>query len=101
MEDRAIVKMQALRTLGVPSRDLYLTLGRDRVGGPITVLIVRVGQRFWVLDDTGGAPFTTDRRPDFEPMITLGHGGSWIHGRQRTRPIATQVAAATAVARRP
>ena len=56
MENRAIVKMQALRTLGFPARDLYMTMGRDKVGGPITVLMVRLGRRFYVLDDLGGAP---------------------------------------------
>jgi len=94
-EDRAIVKMQALRALGFPTRDLYLTMGRDKVDGPITVLIVRLGERYYVLDDTGGAPFTTDRRPEFSPMLTFGYGGFWIHGypyvpgapRNRTRVI--------------
>src|SRR5688500_5714113 len=81
-EDRAIVKMQALRTLGFPTRDLYLTMGRDKVGGPITVLLARVGHRFYVLDDLGGAPIAADRRQGFEPMITLGHNSSWIHGRR-------------------
>jgi predicted transglutaminase-like cysteine proteinase len=80
MEDRAIVKMQALRTLGFPSRDLYLTMGRDKVGGPITVLLARVNNRFYVLDDLGGAPIAADRRQGFEPMITLGQNASWIHG---------------------
>ena len=47
------------------TRDLYLTMGRDAVGGPVTVLIVRLGARFYVLDDTSGSPFTTDRRPEF------------------------------------
>src|SRR5687767_7614730 len=82
MEDRAIVKMQALRTLGFPTRDLYLTMGRDKVGGPITVLLARVGHRFYVLDDLGGAPIAADRRQGFEPMITLGQNASWIHGRR-------------------
>ena len=82
MEDRAIVKMQALRTLGFPTRDLYLTMGRDKVGGPITVLLARLGPRFYVLDDLGGAPIAADRRQGFEPMITLGHNASWIHGRR-------------------
>jgi len=80
MEDRAILKMQALRALGVPQRDLYLTMGRDKVGGPITVLIVRSGKRLYVLDDLGGAPILADRREGFEPMLTLGYGGSWVHG---------------------
>ena len=80
MENRAIVKMQALRTLGVPARDLYMTMGRDKVGGPITVLLVRVGRRFYVLDDLGGAPIPAERRFGFEPMVTLGSNAAWIHG---------------------
>ena len=96
-EDRAILKMQALRALGVPSRDLYLTMGRDKVDGPITVLVVRLGQQYYVLPDTGGAPFASERRPEFVPMLSFGYGGSWIHGypyvpgaaRQRTRVIAS------------
>ena len=80
MEDRAIVKMQALHALGFPTRDLYLTMGRDQVGGPVTVLIVRLGARYFVLDDNPGAPYTTDRRPEFKPQLTFGYGGSWIHG---------------------
>ena len=79
-EDRAIVKMQALRALGFPTRDLYLTMGNDKVGGQITVLIVRLGQRYFMLDDTSGEPFTTDHRPEFTPMLTFGYGGFWIHG---------------------
>lgn len=80
MEDRAIVKLQALRTLGVPTRDLYITMGQDKVGGPITVLLVRLGQRFYVLDDLGGAPIPAERRQGFEPMLTLGSTTAWIHG---------------------
>lgn len=80
MVNRAIVKMQALHALGIPTRDLYLTMGRDKVGGPITVLLVRLGSRVYVLDDTGGAPYATDHRPEFEPMLTFGYGAFWIHG---------------------
>ena len=79
-EDRAIVKMQALRALGVPSRDLYLTMGRDKVDGPITVLVVRLDDRYYLLPDTGGAPLRSDHRPEFTPMLSFGYGGSWIHG---------------------
>ena len=97
MEDRAIVKMQALRALGWSTRDLFLTMGRDMVGGPITVLIVRVDGRFYVLDDTGGTPYSTDRRPEFTPSLTFGYGGSWIHGypaRQQFRTATSGIAAA-------
>lgn len=79
MEDRAIVKMQALRALGFPTRDLYLTLGRDSVGGPQAVLIVRLGNAYYVLDDTGGPPYTPSDRPEFKPLFTFGWGASWVH----------------------
>ena len=97
MEDRAIVKMQALRALGFSTRDLFLTMGNDMVGGPITVLIVRFNNQFYVLDDTGGAPYSSDRRPEFTPSLTFGYGGSWIHGypaRTQFRTAAAGVAAA-------
>lgn len=82
MEDRAIVKLQALRALGMRGRDLYLTMGRDKVGGPITVLIVRLGDRHLVLDDLGGKPIAADRREGFEPILTFGANATWIHGRR-------------------
>ena len=96
MEDRAIVKMQALHALGFPTRDLYLTMGRDKVGGPITVLIVRLGGRYYVLDDDNGAPYTTDRRPEFKPLMTFGFGGSWVHGYPALahKPVATRAVTA-------
>lgn len=100
IEDRAIVKMQALKNLGFAPRDLFLTMGRDAVGGPATVLIVRLDDRIYMLDDSGGAPITTDRRPDFQPMVTLGHGGSWVHGRRVNSGGPTAAAAAGLTASR-
>lgn len=100
-EDRAIVKMQALRTLGFPTRDLYLTMGNDKVGGPIIVLIARLDGRYYVLDDTGGTPYTTDHRPEFTPALTFGYGGFWIHGypvASRTPQIRTAAAGVAAAA---
>ena len=82
MEDRAILKMQALKALGFPSRDLYLTMGRDKVGGPITVAIIRLGARSYVLDDLGGKPVPADLRQGFEPMMTFGANASWLHGKR-------------------
>jgi predicted transglutaminase-like cysteine proteinase len=96
MEDRAIVKMQALRALGFNPSDLFLTLARDRVGGPMTVLIVRLGERYFVLDDTGGQPFLVDqRRFEFQPVISFGWNGAWVHTRPPTTP-ATMAAGAFA-----
>lgn len=92
-EDRAIVKMQALRALGFNQSDLFLTLARDRVGGAMTVLMARVNGRYFVLDDTGGTPFLADqRRFEFQPVISFGWNGTWVH----TRPPATLARASTA-----
>lgn len=82
MEDRAIVKFQALRALGFSNSDLFLTLARDRVGGPITVLTVRSGRHYYVLDDTGAAPFDAEqRRFELEPLMSFGFYGAWVHVR--------------------
>ena len=83
MEDRAIVKMQALRALGFSPNDLFLTLGRDRVGGPMTVLMVRIEDRYFMVDDTGGPATLLERRShEFQPQLTFGTGGSWVHARK-------------------
>jgi predicted transglutaminase-like cysteine proteinase len=87
MEDRAIVKMQALRALGYNPGDLWLTLARDRVGGPITVLTARLAGRYYVLDDTGGAPFLADnRQKEFQPIFSFGWSTAWVHTRPPIAP---------------
>ena len=78
-EDRAIVKMQALRALGFSRGDLFLTLGRDTVAGPQPLLIVRHRNRYLVLDDNGTPPFTPERRPEFTPALTFAFGSVWAH----------------------
>jgi predicted transglutaminase-like cysteine proteinase len=80
MEDRAIVKMQALRALGFGPDDLFLTMARDRVGGPMTVLTARVDGRYYILDDSGAAPFDSEkRRREFSPLMSFGLAGAWMH----------------------
>jgi predicted transglutaminase-like cysteine proteinase len=80
MEDRAIVKLQALRALGFSNSDLFLTLARDRVGGPITVLTVRNAGHYYIVDDTGGAPFPVEQRSfEFQPVMSFGMYGAWLH----------------------
>lgn len=83
MEDRAILKMQALRALGFGASDLVLMMGRDKVAGPMTVLMVRLDQRNYVmLEDLGGAPIAMDRRNGFEPILSFSGSNSWVHGRR-------------------
>jgi predicted transglutaminase-like cysteine proteinase len=80
MEDRAIVKLQALRALGFGPEELFLTMARDRVGGPMTVLTARVGDRYYILDDSGAAPFDSEkRRREFNPLMSFGLAGAWMH----------------------
>jgi predicted transglutaminase-like cysteine proteinase len=82
-EDFATVKMQALKALGFRSSDMYLTWGKDSVTGPDhAVLLVRTGGKFWVLDDSGDQPVTTEQRAGFTPIMTLGANGSYLHGRR-------------------
>jgi predicted transglutaminase-like cysteine proteinase len=79
-KNRAIVKLHALRALGFKNSDLFLTLARDQVGGPITVLTVRNGGRYYVMDDTGGRPFAVEeRRKEFQPLMSFGMYGAWAH----------------------
>jgi predicted transglutaminase-like cysteine proteinase len=81
MEDRAVVKMQALIALGFNPGDLFLTLGRDKVGGPISLLVVRLRPgRYLTLDDLGGAPVSAARREGFTPTMSLSTTGQWLHG---------------------
>lgn len=99
-EDRAILKMMALRALGVPARDLYLTIGKEKIGGPpIFVLLVRNGGRYLVLDDWSGPPIPAERRADFTPMLSFAQGGTWIHGKKVARPSAVVAAAAGTTAK--
>ena len=93
MEDRAIVKMHALRALGFNPNDLFLTLARDRVGGPITVLTARLNGKYFILDDTGGTPFLVDsRRNEFDPVLSFGWNSAWVH---KKLPALTPIAALT------
>jgi predicted transglutaminase-like cysteine proteinase len=84
-EDYAIAKMQALRALGVPDGDLFLTIGQDLVARQAhAVLLVRVGGRFWVLDNRHDRLIPDDQYRDFMPTLSLrADGKSWLHGFRR------------------
>ncbi len=84
-EDIAVVKMQALKAAGFNPRDLYISVGRDRTRGLDTLLVARAGGRFYVLDDRADRPMTPEQHASFEPIITLGKGISYLHGRRYHR----------------
>jgi len=81
-EDIAILEMQALKAAGFHSRDIYLSVGRDSVRGADTLLLVRVDDRFYVLDDRAERPVLWQDHRRFAPIITLGKDSAWLHGKR-------------------
>ncbi len=84
-EDIAVLKMQALKAAGFAARDFYLSVGRDSRRGADTLLLVRVGTRFFALDDRSDLPLAAEERGQFVPVITLGKDIAWLHGKRTGR----------------
>lgn len=81
-EDIAIVKMQVLKAAGFSPKDLYLSIGRHNVRGAHVVLLARTTGGFFVLDDLNQDIMTPAQHGRFTPVMTLGQGSSWVHGRR-------------------
>ena len=81
-EDIAIVAMQALKLAGWNPRDLYISIGRERRVGAHIVLLARTPSGFMVLDDKASRPMSPQQHGRFTPVLTLGEGKSWVHGRR-------------------
>jgi len=81
-EDIAVVEMQALKLAGWSPRDLYISIGREKSVGAHVVLLARAPSGFYVLDDRAARPMTTQQHGKFTPVLTLGEGKSWVHGRR-------------------
>lgn len=81
-EDIAIVQMQALKAAGFNSRDLYISIGRQKPVGGHIVLLARTPDGFMVLDDRIGRPMLAQSNRQFTPVLTIGEGKSWVHGRR-------------------
>ena len=85
-EDIAIAKMQVLKAAGFNPKDLYISIGRHNVRGAHILLLARTASGFFVLDDTVQNLMTPTEHGRFTPVMTLGQGGSWIHGRRTGTP---------------
>ena len=81
-EDIAIAKMQVLKAAGFSAKDLYISVGRHNVRGAHVVLLARAAGGFYVLDDTVQNLMTPAQHGRFTPIMTLGQGSSWVHGRR-------------------
>lgn len=80
-EDIAIAKMQILKAAGFDPKDLYISVGRHSSRGAHILLLARTASGFFSLDDQEGMmPAAQNRK--FTPIMTLGQGMSWIHGRR-------------------
>lgn len=84
-EDIAIVKMQALKAAGFNPKDLYISIGRHSTRGAHIMLIAKTASGFFMLDDQDGMVPASDRGR-FTPIMTIGQGMSWIHGRRVGTP---------------
>ena len=84
-EDIAIVKMQALKAAGFNPKDLYISIGRHSTRGAHIMLLAKTAGGFFMLDDQEGMVPATNRGR-FTPIMTVGQGMSWIHGRRVGTP---------------
>lgn len=86
-EDVAILKMALLLRLGIPADQMFLTVGYDlafRTGH--AVLVVRLGSRHYVLDESTAQVLDHQQLVDFRPVVTMTSQYSWVHA-ERTTPI--------------
>ncbi|MCC2601889.1 transglutaminase-like cysteine peptidase [Sphingopyxis yananensis] len=86
-EDVAILKRALLLRLGIAADQMFLTVGYDlafRTGH--AVLVVRLGQRHYVLDESTGSLIDDQKLVDFRPVVTMTSQYSWIHA-ERSAPI--------------
>ncbi len=81
-EDIAAVKMQVLKAAGWNQRDLDMSIGREKGVGAHIVLLARAPSGFYVLDDRASRPLSPQQHAKFTPILTLGQGKSWVHGRR-------------------
>jgi predicted transglutaminase-like cysteine proteinase len=95
-EDYAIAKMHILRAAGVPASDLFLVITRDLVRrADHALLLVRVGGRFMVLDNSTDKILDAADVRDYRPIYSFREGEAWIHGYRNT----TQIAGASSAPR--
>ena len=85
-EDIAIVKMQVLKAAGFDPKDLYISIGRHNMRGAHVLLLARTAAGFFVLDDQARDVMAASQGSRFTPIMTLGQGMSWIHGRRVSAP---------------
>jgi len=80
-EDIAILKMQLLIAAGIPRDAIFLTIARDLARrADHAMLVVREGDRYWLLDNATNAVIDANTAPDYRPIFSYGQQGKWLHG---------------------
>jgi hypothetical protein len=59
-----------------------MSIGRELGVGSHIVLLARAPSGFYMLDDKFDHPVNASQHGLFTPILTLGEGKSWVHGRR-------------------
>jgi predicted transglutaminase-like cysteine proteinase len=86
-EDIALAKMWMLRAAGIDLADMHLTLGRQtRLREDHAILVVKAGAgRNFYMDNLTSSVEPLDGRGEFQPLVSYGANGAWIHGYRAAR----------------
>lgn len=80
-EDYAIAKMKLLEAVGISRTDMYLVIAKDLVRrADHALLVVRLGSRFMVLDNSNDQLLDAQQLSDYRPIMSYGAKGAWLHG---------------------
>ncbi|MBV7266505.1 transglutaminase-like cysteine peptidase [Erythrobacter ani] len=80
-EDIALTKMQLLAAAGFRREDMYLTIARDTVrNADHALLIVKLGERFVVLDNATDTVLDGAYSHDYSPVLSFNAKSAWVHG---------------------
>lgn len=80
-EDFAILKYQVLASLGFDRSQMFLTLARDLVrNADHAVLVVRLGDRHFMLDNATDTLLPADVNHDYRPTMSFNSESAWLHG---------------------
>ncbi len=85
-EDFVIAKHALLRRMGFSPDDLYVSVLKDTARDlHHAVLVVRLGENFFVLDNLTDRVRTDEVYPQYRPLYTFTERSVWLHG-DDTRP---------------
>lgn len=92
-EDFALAKLQLLTALGFDPDRMFLVVARDLVRrADHAVLVVRLDDRFVVLDNMTDEILDSNQIGDYRPVMSYSASGRWIHGYERPSEAPVQLA---------